>query len=191
MERTGSTISQWIQRVSVAFGGGRRSFAEVLEDRLSKQGRSLNESLESSLSVLGRASTEAALRAEDGPVALVCVDLIKSLNAQLLEASVHFGAIEHPWAQWTSERMKNYATALTDDVVHTYLVNAVLAEAAVTSELIPIEVKRLSAKRLEASVTAVLLRMRSTVFTRADLVQTATTLGRSVPSKRQLADVRS
>lgn len=185
--RIATLISEWIQRLPSVFGSEPRSFGEALEAEL-KASSSLKDALEGALEVLSRAGVDAALRAEDGPAALVCVDLIRALNAQLAEASAHFATIEEPWAQWTSARMKDFAAALTDDVVHTYLVNAVLTEAAVTSELSPIQVKRIVRKQLVRRVTDVLLRMRSTVFTRADLVQTVSTLGQAVSSRNRLAD---
>jgi hypothetical protein len=49
-------------------------------------------------------------------------------------------------------------------------------------------VRRLSRRRLEVKVVAILLRMRSTVFTPTDLAQTASTLGRPVRSSQRLAD---
>ncbi len=185
--RFATLISKWIQRLPSIVGSEPRPFGVALEAEL-RGSSSLKDALGEALEVLGRSGVEVALRAEDGPAALVCVDLIKALNAQLLEASEHFATIEEPWAQWTSARMKDFAAALTDDVVHTYLVNAVLTEAAVTSELVPIQVKRIVRKQLVRRVTDVLLRMRTTVFTRADLVQTVSTLGQAVSSRNRLAD---
>lgn len=180
-------LSQWIQRLPGVLRAEAPPFGKALEAEL-RAPASLNEALEQALEVLGRAAVAEALQAEDGPAALVCVDLIKSLNGQLVEAAEHFAAIEQPWAQWTSARMKDFAIALTDDVVHTYLVNAVLSEAAVNSELTPIEVERIAPKQLTKRVTDILLRMRSTVFTRADLVQTLSTLGQAVSSRSRLVD---
>jgi len=126
--------------------------------------------------------------AEDGPAALVCVDLLRSLAAQVLDAAGQLGGLEEPWAQWTAARLQHFAAALEDDVVHAHLVNAVLAAAAVTSELMPIEVRRVDRPALEKRVVQVLLSMRSTVFSRADLVQTVSTLGRAASPRSRLAD---
>jgi hypothetical protein len=137
---------------------------------------------------LGADGVARALQAEDGPVALVCVDLLRSLADQVRRAADQHALLEQPWAQWTAARLGDFGLALEDDVVHSHLVNAVLAEAGVTSELMPIEVNRIDGRRLAARIADVLLRMRSTVFTRAELVQTASFLGRAVATRRQLAD---
>lgn len=187
LPRIATRLSQWIQHLPEALRPSTPGFGEVLEARL-RAGDSLKSALEHALPRLGALGVRDGLAAEDGPVALVCVDLLRSLADQLHAASLHFGQVQEPWAQWTSARMSDFATALEDDVVHSHLVNAVLAEAAVTSELIPIEVHRINRRGLETRVVQVLLQMRSTFFTRADLVQTASTLGRAVPSPGRLAD---
>ncbi|MBL8920066.1 MAG: hypothetical protein JNJ54_14470 [Myxococcaceae bacterium] len=179
-------VTQWIRDLPRAVRPP-PEFGEVLEARL-RAGDSLKQALEQAMPRLGEDAVKTSLEAEDGPVALVCVDLLRSLSDQLHRASLDFGKVSEPWAQWTSARMADFATALEDDVVHSHLVNAVLAEAAVTSELIPIEVRRIHRRGLEQRVVQVLLAMRSTFFTPADLVQTASTLGRSVSSRRRLAD---
>jgi hypothetical protein len=186
LPRLAARVSQWIRDLPEVVRPS-PGFGEVLEAKL-RAGESLKVALEQALPRLGQDAVKASLEAEDGPVALVCVDLLRSLSDQLHRASVDFGKVNEPWAQWTSARMADFATALEDDVVHSHLVNAVLAEAAVTSELIPIEVKRIQRRGLEQRVVQVLLSMRSTFFTPADLVQTASTLGRSVSSRRRLAD---
>jgi len=180
-------VSQWIQRLPASIRGPSATFGGVLVTRI-KGGDSLQQALEQALPHLGTDAVAKALMAEDGPAALVCVDLLRALAAELHRAADQLAADPEPWAQWTSARLRDFAQAMEDDVVHTHLVNAVLAEAAVTSELMPIEVYRISRKGLEQRVVQVLLRMRSTVFTRADLVQTASTLGRSVSSRSRLAD---
>lgn len=180
-------VSQWIQRLPASIRGSSISFGGVLVTRI-KAGDSLQQALERALPQLGLDAVARALEAEDGPAALVCVDLLRALADQLHRAADQLALDAEPWAQWTSARLRDFAQAMEDDVVHTHLVNAVLAEAAVTSELMPIEVHRISRKGLEQRVVQVLLRMRSTVFTRADLVQTASTLGRSVSSRSRLAD---
>ncbi len=180
-------LSEWIQQLPDMLRGRGLGFGGVLETRLGA-GDSLQKALEGALPRLGAVCVTQALKAEDGPVALVCVDLLSSLADQLQLASAQLSWVEQPWAQWTSARLQDFAASLENDVVHTHLVNAVLAEAAVTSELIPIEVKTINRKALEKRVVQVLLSMRSTVFTRADLAQTASTLGRAVPSRNRLAD---
>lgn len=180
-------LAQWIQEVPGRVGGRARSFGSRLELALN-EGASLQQALEVSAPALGAAAVRRALEAEDGPAALVCVDLLRALDSELKTAVAHLGPVEQPWAQWTAGRLLDFAAALEDDVVHSHLVNAVLAEAAVTSELMPIEVRRISARALERRVVEVLLRMRSTVFTRQELVQTASTLGRARPQRRRLAD---
>jgi hypothetical protein len=187
LPRLATRLSEWIQCLPETLRGRGGTFGAVLEARLSA-GDSLQQALEEALPRLGAASVVQALKAEDGPVALVCVDLLSSLNDQLHLASAQLSWVEQPWAQWTSARLQDFAAALESDVVHTHLVNAVLAEAAVTSELIPIEVRAIERRALQKRVVQVLLSMRSTVFTRADLVQTASTLGHAQPSGDRLAD---
>ena len=188
LPRLANRFSEWIQQLPDALRARGLSFGGVLETRLSA-GDSLQEALEVALPRLGATSVAQALKAEDGPVALVCVDLLSSLNDQLQLASAQLSWVEQPWAQWTSARLQDFAAAaLENDVVHTHLVNAVLAEAAVTSELIPIEVRTIDRRALQKRVVQVLLSMRTTVFTRADLVQTASTLGRAQPARNRLAD---
>jgi hypothetical protein len=180
-------LLEWIQALPGLIRTGGEPGAGVIAARL-VEGDSLGTALAKGLPRIGAKATQVGLSAEDGPVALVCVDLLRSLDAQLKDAAAQLEPVNEPWAQWTAQQLKDYAQALEDELVHTHLVNAVLSEAGVTSELIPVEVRRLSRRRLEAKVVEVLLRMRSTVFTPADLAQTASTLGRTVRSSGRLAD---
>lgn len=182
-----SRIIEWFRALPELLKRPSEPGAGVIAARL-VAGDSLGEALAVGLPPIGAEATRVGLSAEDGPVALVCVDLLRSLDRQLQDAALQLDAAQEPWALWTAERLRNFASALEDDLVHTHLVNAVLSEAGVTSELIPIEVRRVSRRRLEARVVDVLLRMRSTVFTPADLAQTASTLGRPVRAERRLAD---
>jgi hypothetical protein len=180
-------LMEWFQGLPSLIRPGSEPVGGHLATRL-VAGDSLGTALERVLPRIGAEATRVGLSAEDGPVALVCVDLLRSLDAQLKKAATQLDGVNEPWSVWTAQRLVDFAAALDDDLIHTHLVNAVLAEAGVTSELIPIEVRRLSRRRLEASVVAVLLRMRSTVFTPTDLAQTASTLGRPVRSAQRLAD---
>ncbi|MDX2009952.1 MAG: hypothetical protein SFW67_07180 [Myxococcaceae bacterium] len=180
-------LFEWFQALPDLFRGASEPAAGVIAARL-VAGDSLGAALERGLPPIGAEATRVGLSAEDGPVALVCVDLLRSLDGQLQVAARQLEQAQEPWALWTAQRLLDFAAALDDELVHTHLVNAVLSEAGVTSELIPIEVRRLSRRRLEAKVVEVLLRMRSTVFTPADLAQTASTLGRPVRTEQRLAD---
>lgn len=187
LPRVPAMVSKWFQHLPGWFATRQMTGAGVLETRLA-EGDSLAKALELALPRMGSDAVRRALEAEDGPVALVCVDLLAALDRELRQAADQLGRVDQPWARWTSARLEDFAQALEHDVVHAHLVNAVLAEAAVTSELIPIEVKCLSRQSLERRVVQVLLTMRSTVFTRADLVQSAATLGRAVSTRSRLAE---
>ena len=183
-------LKEWFQGLPSLVRPGAEPVGGLVASRL-VAGDSLGQALERALPKIGAEATRVGLSAEDGPVALVCVDLLRSLDAQLRQAARQLEGTNEPWSLWTAQRLLDFAAALDDDLIHTHLVNAVLAEAGVTSELIPIEVRRLSRRRLEVKVVAILLRMRSTVFTPTDLAQTASTLGRPVRSSQRLADAES
>jgi hypothetical protein len=183
--RLGDRLSVWIQRLPATLGGRERAFGGLLESRL-KAGDSLQKALQGALPVLGANAVAQALKAEDGPVALVCVDLVSSLKNQLQRASSQLSQVKQPWALWTSSRLKMFSAALEKDVVNLHLVNAVLAEAAVASELSPVVVRTIGRQALEKRVVQVLVGMRSTIFTPTELLQTTSTLG----ARRRLADIR-
>ncbi|MCU0700434.1 MAG: hypothetical protein MUC96_28320 [Myxococcaceae bacterium] len=148
-----SRIIEWFQALPELFRRPAEPAAGVIAARL-VAGDSLGTALAFGLPPIGAEATRVGLSAEDGPVALVCVDLLRSLDRQLQDAALQLDAAQEPWALWTAERLRNFATALEDDL----------------------------------GVVDVLLRMRSTVFTPADLAQTASTLGRPVRAERRLAD---
>ncbi|MCA2977304.1 MAG: hypothetical protein INH41_28775 [Myxococcaceae bacterium] len=177
---------RWFRSLTRGVGGPEDLATELMEHLTG--GASLGEALERVLPRVGAEAVRTGLAAEDGPVALVCVDLLHSLGVQLQAGADRLDQVDEPWAFWTAQRLRDMAAALDEDFVRTHLVNAVLTEAGVTSELIPVEVRRLSRRRLEARVVEVLLRMRSSVFTPADLAQTASTLGTSARASQRLAD---
>jgi hypothetical protein len=180
-------LAQWFQRLPGGLPGLSGSFSGVLETRL-QAGDSLSTALEHALPRLGTEAVRVAIRAEDGPIALVLVDLLRALKTGLDAAEADLRAAGQPGCLWAAERVARLATALGDDVVRLHLVNAVLGVAGVTSELSLIEVRRLDAKTLEAAVVTVLLRMRTTVLTRSELQKTASTFHRGTDPLARLAD---
>ncbi len=179
-------LAQWFQRFPGVLPGMTGTFSGVLETRLQAGDSPVHRPRARPVSAGQRGGSGRDQRRR--PIALVLVGLLRALKEGLISGASDLRASGQPCAVWAAERVARLAAALGDDVVRLHLVNGVLSVAGVTSELSLIEVRRLDARALEAAVVTVLWRMRSTVLTRSELQQTASTFHRGAAPTAHLAD---
>jgi hypothetical protein len=156
-------VQQWIQAFQRTMGAEAQSFGGVVETQM-VAGDCFANAAAMGFPRLAASAVEAALKTREGPVALVCTDLVRALTTLIQDAHTELSHRKTPVASWCATRFVELSAAVEHETIRTYLTNSVLDVSGANSELSPVRMLTIDANLLSERVTAVLCRSLHFIF---------------------------